>query len=253
METWRAFHSQDGPGGLRNALGPQVLLPAILRGSQGQSLQELSHPYAANTLVDNEIAMWNKFPALREASTKRMASNHGLEPTCNCLFLPSPCNNWLCAGAKIQDIGCSSSGQTIFPNGACNGTGNVAGTCYTDQECQTRNGMAMGTCASGYGVCCVFTILCGQTSSENCTIFNDNTAPNTGVCTGTICPISANICQLRLDFLAFQITGPVTVSTPITNILNGAPVVAGGVPNSAVGQCATDMFQVTSGSANNPP
>eukprot|EP00095_Tigriopus_kingsejongensis_P004781 maker-scaffold77_size404793-snap-gene-2.15 protein:Tk04781 transcript:maker-scaffold77_size404793-snap-gene-2.15-mRNA-1 annotation:"sam-dependent methlyltransferase" len=32
-------------------------------------------PYAANTLVDNGIAMWNKFPALREASTKRMASN----------------------------------------------------------------------------------------------------------------------------------------------------------------------------------
>eukprot|EP00095_Tigriopus_kingsejongensis_P005553 maker-scaffold131_size323982-snap-gene-2.22 protein:Tk05553 transcript:maker-scaffold131_size323982-snap-gene-2.22-mRNA-1 annotation:"hypothetical protein YYC_05378" len=30
---------------------------------------------AANTLVDNGIAMWNKFPALREASTKRMASN----------------------------------------------------------------------------------------------------------------------------------------------------------------------------------
>eukprot|EP00095_Tigriopus_kingsejongensis_P001783 snap_masked-scaffold225_size250570-processed-gene-1.5 protein:Tk01783 transcript:snap_masked-scaffold225_size250570-processed-gene-1.5-mRNA-1 annotation:"---NA---" len=36
-------------------------------------------PYAANTLVDNGLAMWNKFPALREASTKRMASNidHG--------------------------------------------------------------------------------------------------------------------------------------------------------------------------------
>eukprot|EP00095_Tigriopus_kingsejongensis_P012765 maker-scaffold725_size106157-snap-gene-0.12 protein:Tk12765 transcript:maker-scaffold725_size106157-snap-gene-0.12-mRNA-1 annotation:"hypothetical protein DAPPUDRAFT_302022" len=30
---------------------------------------------SANTLADNGIAMWNKFPALREASTTRMASN----------------------------------------------------------------------------------------------------------------------------------------------------------------------------------
>eukprot|EP00095_Tigriopus_kingsejongensis_P006983 maker-scaffold641_size121017-snap-gene-0.20 protein:Tk06983 transcript:maker-scaffold641_size121017-snap-gene-0.20-mRNA-1 annotation:"sodium- and chloride-dependent glycine transporter 2-like" len=37
-------------------------------------------PYAANTLVDNGIAMWNKFPALREASTKRMASNVAKSP-----------------------------------------------------------------------------------------------------------------------------------------------------------------------------
>eukprot|EP00095_Tigriopus_kingsejongensis_P004352 maker-scaffold540_size141973-snap-gene-0.22 protein:Tk04352 transcript:maker-scaffold540_size141973-snap-gene-0.22-mRNA-1 annotation:"unknown" len=38
-------------------------------------------PYAANTLVDNGIAMWNKFPDLREASTKRMASNIQCEVT----------------------------------------------------------------------------------------------------------------------------------------------------------------------------
>eukprot|EP00095_Tigriopus_kingsejongensis_P004815 maker-scaffold1608_size33912-snap-gene-0.9 protein:Tk04815 transcript:maker-scaffold1608_size33912-snap-gene-0.9-mRNA-1 annotation:"hypothetical protein KGM_18655" len=169
-----------------------------------------------------------------------------------------------------------------FPNEACNGTGNVVGTCYTDQECQTRNGMAMGACANGYGVCCackyfnipvrtwpmyyihpnvLVTISCGQTSLENCTIFNDNTAPDMGVCTGTICPISPNICQLRLDFMAFQISGPVTDSIQVTDILNGfsispitgSPPVPRGIPNSAVGQCLTDIFQVTSGSANNPP
>eukprot|EP00095_Tigriopus_kingsejongensis_P011253 maker-scaffold550_size154339-snap-gene-0.22 protein:Tk11253 transcript:maker-scaffold550_size154339-snap-gene-0.22-mRNA-1 annotation:"unnamed protein product" len=78
METWRAFHSQDGPGGSRNALG-QVLFPANVATrstrSEAAGIVSLHLPYAANTLVDNGIALWNKFPALREASTKRMASN----------------------------------------------------------------------------------------------------------------------------------------------------------------------------------
>eukprot|EP00095_Tigriopus_kingsejongensis_P008387 maker-scaffold9_size846264-snap-gene-2.18 protein:Tk08387 transcript:maker-scaffold9_size846264-snap-gene-2.18-mRNA-1 annotation:"histone 1o" len=80
METWRAFHSQDGPDGSRNALG-QVLFPSNVatRSTRSEAAGVVSPhlPYAANTLVDNGIAMWNKFPALREASTKRMASNPG--------------------------------------------------------------------------------------------------------------------------------------------------------------------------------
>eukprot|EP00095_Tigriopus_kingsejongensis_P001661 maker-scaffold670_size114954-snap-gene-0.19 protein:Tk01661 transcript:maker-scaffold670_size114954-snap-gene-0.19-mRNA-1 annotation:"dual specificity mitogen-activated protein kinase kinase 5-like" len=78
METWRAFNSQDGPDGSRNALG-QVLFPSNVdtRSTRSETAGVVSQhlPYAANTLVDNRIAMWNKFPALREASTKRMASN----------------------------------------------------------------------------------------------------------------------------------------------------------------------------------
>eukprot|EP00095_Tigriopus_kingsejongensis_P006185 snap_masked-scaffold191_size271209-processed-gene-1.13 protein:Tk06185 transcript:snap_masked-scaffold191_size271209-processed-gene-1.13-mRNA-1 annotation:"jc8026cytochrome p450 cyp4c39 enzyme - green common shore crab" len=78
METWRAFHSQDGPDGSRNALG-QVLFPSYgaTRSTRSEAAGVVSPhlPCAANTLVDNGIAMWNKFPALREASTKRMASN----------------------------------------------------------------------------------------------------------------------------------------------------------------------------------
>eukprot|EP00095_Tigriopus_kingsejongensis_P002678 maker-scaffold1259_size52279-snap-gene-0.10 protein:Tk02678 transcript:maker-scaffold1259_size52279-snap-gene-0.10-mRNA-1 annotation:"anionic trypsin-1 precursor" len=78
METWRAFHSQDGPDGSRNALG-QVLFPSNVatRSTRSEAAGVVSPhlPYATNTLVDNGIAMWNKFPALREASTKGMASN----------------------------------------------------------------------------------------------------------------------------------------------------------------------------------
>eukprot|EP00095_Tigriopus_kingsejongensis_P002219 maker-scaffold351_size199180-snap-gene-0.34 protein:Tk02219 transcript:maker-scaffold351_size199180-snap-gene-0.34-mRNA-1 annotation:"rna-directed dna polymerase from mobile element jockey-like" len=78
METWRAFHSQDGPDGSRTAFG-QVLFPSNVatRSTRSEAAGVVSPhlPYAANNLVDNGIAMWNKFPALREASTKRMASN----------------------------------------------------------------------------------------------------------------------------------------------------------------------------------
>eukprot|EP00095_Tigriopus_kingsejongensis_P006962 maker-scaffold406_size180810-snap-gene-0.26 protein:Tk06962 transcript:maker-scaffold406_size180810-snap-gene-0.26-mRNA-1 annotation:"helicase with zinc finger domain 2-like" len=78
METWRAFHSQDGPDGSRNALG-QALFPSNVatRSTRSEAAGVVLPylPYAANTLLDNGIAMWNKFPALREASTKRMALN----------------------------------------------------------------------------------------------------------------------------------------------------------------------------------
>eukprot|EP00095_Tigriopus_kingsejongensis_P006195 maker-scaffold252_size238019-snap-gene-1.34 protein:Tk06195 transcript:maker-scaffold252_size238019-snap-gene-1.34-mRNA-1 annotation:"hypothetical protein SINV_00302" len=73
----RVCTSQDGPDGSRNALG-QVLFPSNVatRSTRSETAGVVSPhlPYAANTLVDNGIAMWNKFPALREASTKRMAS-----------------------------------------------------------------------------------------------------------------------------------------------------------------------------------
>eukprot|EP00095_Tigriopus_kingsejongensis_P006181 maker-scaffold191_size271209-snap-gene-1.29 protein:Tk06181 transcript:maker-scaffold191_size271209-snap-gene-1.29-mRNA-1 annotation:"hypothetical protein DAPPUDRAFT_192258" len=65
METWRAFYSQDGPDGSRNALG-QVLFPSNVATrstrSETAGVVSLHLPYAANTLVDNGIALWNKFP-----------------------------------------------------------------------------------------------------------------------------------------------------------------------------------------------
>eukprot|EP00095_Tigriopus_kingsejongensis_P009599 maker-scaffold1098_size62903-snap-gene-0.11 protein:Tk09599 transcript:maker-scaffold1098_size62903-snap-gene-0.11-mRNA-1 annotation:"hypothetical protein TcasGA2_TC001664" len=74
METWLAFHSQDRPSGSRNALG-QILFPANVATRSTTGVVSPHLPYAVNTLVDNGIALWNKFPALREVSTKRMASN----------------------------------------------------------------------------------------------------------------------------------------------------------------------------------
>lgn len=41
-----------------------------------------------------------------------------------------------------------------FTNGPCNGIGSGQGTCYTSQECSNRKGVKIGSCASGFGVCC---------------------------------------------------------------------------------------------------
>ena len=41
-----------------------------------------------------------------------------------------------------------------FPNKACAGS-SYNGTCYTTSECSTRGGSSSGTCAGGYGVCCI--------------------------------------------------------------------------------------------------
>ena len=40
-------------------------------------------------------------------------------------------------------------------NTNCGGTNGRNGTCYTEEECTTRGGINSGTCAGGYGICCV--------------------------------------------------------------------------------------------------
>ncbi len=62
-------------------------------------------------------------------------------------------------------------------------------------------GAPSGTCASGFGVCCVFILGCGGMTNENCTFIVQ--AASTAIdnpCTYTICPCGSNICRIRLDF-----------------------------------------------------
>ena len=42
-----------------------------------------------------------------------------------------------------------------FPNEACNSGSGSTGTCYTASECSTKSGTVDGTCAAGFGVCCL--------------------------------------------------------------------------------------------------
>ena len=103
-----------------------------------------------------------------------------------------------------------------FANGPCVGGNNRNGTCYTEAECGSRGGSSGGSCASGFGVCCIskgasnralvrvqkyiasyvsVTLDCGETSSENCTYF-ESSSPTAGTCKVDICPCSDNICQV---------------------------------------------------------
>jgi len=128
------------------------------------------------------------------------------------------------------------------------------GTCYTSEECESRGGTNAGSCASGYGVCCTFSISCNARSSENCTYFESPAQLGAGTCRATICPCTSNICQLRLDFENFVITGPSTLSESVTKVSKGGLLDPnnGAKALSLATQCLTDTFDVTTDSHNVP-
>ncbi|XP_059094264.1 uncharacterized protein LOC131889223 isoform X1 [Tigriopus californicus] len=91
-----------------------------------------------------------------------------------------------------------------FQNDPCtSGSGNN-GTCYSSSDCARLGGSSSGSCASGFGVCCLFTKTCGESTSNNCTYFQNNGYPSTfdnvGSCQLTVNKANSNVCQLRLDY-----------------------------------------------------
>ncbi|CAB4054062.1 unnamed protein product [Lepeophtheirus salmonis] len=139
-----------------------------------------------------------------------------------------------------------------FPNTFCTGSASKNGTCYTADECETRGGTASGSCASGYGVCCVITLSCGGTSSDNCTYieqssFTSTSSLNSNPCTYTICKNSNMICRIRLDFTTFTIANPFT--TPVGADAAGTTITNAG----ATGDCVTDSFSFTSPGSRGSP
>jgi len=131
-----------------------------------------------------------------------------------------------------------------FPNDICSGSNSLNGTCYTSSECTAKGGNAQGTCASSFGVCCVFSLSCGATSSENNTYaimssYSTTTDPNP--CTYTFCRSSADICKLRIDMDTMVISDPVTYSsaslTPTASALLTHEL--------EVGACTTDRMTVS--------
>merc|ERR1711997_1320332 len=100
-----------------------------------------------------------------------------------------------------------------FPNDQCTAKSDstMYGTCLTSTECNTNSGTVDGNCASGFGVCCTYTLSsCSTTVTQNCTYITNPSYPTsyttTGSCAYTVTPLSTDICQLRLDFDNFDIT-----------------------------------------------
>merc|ERR1712170_69253 len=119
------------------------------------------------------------------------------------------------------------------------------GTCYTAEECASRDGVASGSCAEGYGVCCIITVSCGGSTSENCTYLSQaaSTTPNTDSddlnqqCSYSICPRTSTVNRIRLDLMMFMIAPPF-----VPTALDGT---AAGTEDAsqALGQCTGDTFQ----------
>merc|ERR1711971_642723 len=140
-----------------------------------------------------------------------------------------------------------------FPNAACEGSNGNMGTCYTAEECEDNSGTASGSCADGYGVCCIFSINCGGTSSQNLTMFMSNNV-EAGACSAEICKVNSDIVQLRLDFTSFVLSNPAAGVATSMGLLNGQQHLAGaGVFYTINGQCNEDSLTVSSpGSVGSP-
>lgn len=75
-----------------------------------------------------------------------------------------------------------------FENTECEASGNTNGTCYTSEECKSLGGTGSGSCASGLGVCCVFSYSCDGASDLNNTYFK-STGQQFGSCRYKVCPV----------------------------------------------------------------
>merc|ERR1712038_1756904 len=127
-----------------------------------------------------------------------------------------------------------------FPNDICAGA-TRNGTCYTAEECSTKGGTSDGSCASGFGVCCMFALSCGGSASENQTyLIQSSVTSLTSPCTYTICPCSTNICRIRYDFESF-----VLASQSAGKAIHGAVTITTRI--EAIGDCTTDQFSISGG------
>ena len=77
-----------------------------------------------------------------------------------------------------------------------------------EQGIETQGGVARGSCAHSFGVCCVFTSKCGEKSYQNGSYLTlDQNSFEKGSCSYQVCSTDPNVCKLRLDFESLVLTG----------------------------------------------
>merc|ERR1711862_235887 len=132
-----------------------------------------------------------------------------------------------------------------FPNSACGASNGFNGTCYTSSECTAKGGTASGTCASSFGVCCVFSISCGGSASANnsyAIISSYSTSSDSDPCTYTFCKTNSDVCKLRIDFDTMVLSGPSTISSTAVY-----------TDGTRVGDCGTDSLTISNPGGPKPP
>lgn len=99
-----------------------------------------------------------------------------------------------------------------FPNEECFDSSNQSGTCYTAFECKLLGGQPSSPCAAGFGSCCIVSRTCHVTTREKVIYFKNPSYPSADsdekFCDLTVEMSDLNVCQIRLDFLDFQLDPP---------------------------------------------
>merc|ERR1712141_756647 len=132
-----------------------------------------------------------------------------------------------------------------FANGICKGSSRN-GTCYTAAECSNIGGTKDGTCADGFGVCCIVILTTSGSSSVNNTYIYkaSGTTYSAGDHKYTICPCRDNICRIRFDFNTFTIASP---NTGFGTLYAGSTLATYPLGTAAnIGDCVTDTFFINS-------
>jgi len=101
-----------------------------------------------------------------------------------------------------------------FPNEACvSHMDQTNGTCLSPADCRTIGGALEGSCASGFGTCCVVRLggqgagsggVCGGVVTANTTVLQNPGYPGkystAGTCVYLVKRMDEGVCQIRLDF-----------------------------------------------------
>jgi len=143
-----------------------------------------------------------------------------------------------------------------FPNDVCTGS-TRNGTCYTAEECSSKSGTNEGSCASGFGVCCVFKASCGGTiTANNSYIVQSAVTTLTSPCTYKVCPCSTDICRIRYDFTTNTLAnqdGSFTAVASTAATTATAPLPSASQVSHSAGSCIIDQMSISApGSVGSP-
>jgi len=139
-----------------------------------------------------------------------------------------------------------------FPNDECTSSESECGTCMTASECSGLKGYVSGTCAQGFGGCCVvYHDTCGGTISTNRTYIRNpgysSSYTTAGTCTWTLAKSASNICMMRLDFDESSIAQPSSAGACTTDYFQGTPAKTGKATPLICGENAGQHIYIDAG------
>ena len=111
-------------------------------------------------------------------------------------------------------------------------------------------GVARGGCAHNFGVCCVFSVGCGEKTFQNGTslvLDTEADASSARACDVKVCSADPEVCRLRLDFESLVLTGPQedNFTSAVDSVVKNS--------HSLVGQCLSDSLVIVPSEGQAPP